>query len=374
MLVIDAYTLQTIDVLNLVNNVMGQGFNAFQAQNVMRVGRTVGNNFTLLDVFTFEHGHLAPFRNQHFVVAAAVDRVHTVSRGDDQATLALSFLTEADSTGDFRQDGRLFRFAGFEQVGNTRQTTGDVTGLGTFLRDTGDNVTDIHLLAVFHTHDSLGREEVMRRYIGTRQILFLAFAVEQGNGRTQFLAAGRTLGHIHHGDVGQTGDFVGLALHAQAFFHGSELHLTGNLDHDRVRMRVPGGNDIASLDFGTVGTTYHGTIRQFITFFFTTIDVVDNQLTGAADHNQVAIGTLYCLHVEQMDGTVRFHLHVVTGRGTGCGTTNMEGTHGQLGTRLTDGLGSYNTHGLTDVGQMATGQVTTITFATDTEVGFTGNR
>ena len=48
----------------------------------------------------------------------------------------------------FGQDGRLFRLARLEQVGNARQTTGDVAGLRDFLRNTRDHVTDFDLGAV----------------------------------------------------------------------------------------------------------------------------------------------------------------------------------------------------------------------------------
>ena len=51
---------------------------------------------------------------------------------------------------------------------------------------------------------------------------------------------------------------------------------------------------------------------------------------------------------------------------TGCGTTDMERTHGQLGTRLTDGLCSNNTYRLTHIDNVTTGQVTTVTLGTDT--------
>ena len=63
-------------------------------------------------------------------------------------TLALGFLAEADRTGVLRHDRRILRLAGLEQVGNTWQTTRDVTRLRRFLRNTCDDVTDGNLGAV----------------------------------------------------------------------------------------------------------------------------------------------------------------------------------------------------------------------------------
>src|SRR5690606_21927287 len=133
------------NVLYFVDDVLGQRLYAFQAQDVVRARRAVRNDFATLDVLALEHRHLAPLRNQYFIVRAAVERIHAICRRDDQAALALGFLAEADGARNLRQDGRLFRFARFEEVGNTRQTTGDVAGLRTFLRDTRDNVTDLDL-------------------------------------------------------------------------------------------------------------------------------------------------------------------------------------------------------------------------------------
>ena len=50
----------------------------------------------------------------------------------------------------------------------------------------------------------------------------------------------------------------------------------------------------------------------------------------------------------------------------------MEGTHSQLGTRLTDRLGSDNTDSFAEVDDMATSQVTPITGSTDATTTLTG--
>src|SRR5690606_4875364 len=107
--------------------------------------------------------------------------------------------------------------------------------------------------------------------------------------------------------------------------------------------------------------------------FLATVDVVDDQLAGAADDNQVAIAALHRLHVVQVDGTVGLDLYAVVGGGTRCGTTDMEGTHRQLGTRLTDRLCSDHAHGLTDVGQVATREVTAVAETADAVLGGTGD-
>ena len=157
MLVVDLHALQTVDVLDLVDDVLRQRAHAQQAQDVVRVARTVGDDFAAVHLFAFEHVQVTPLRNQLLV------RIAAIVRRDDQAALALGLLAEGDGAADFRQDRRLFRTTSLEQVGNARQTTGDVTGLRGFLRDTRDNVTDAHLGAVGQVDQGVGRQEVLRR-------------------------------------------------------------------------------------------------------------------------------------------------------------------------------------------------------------------
>ena len=52
----------------------------------------------------------------------------------------------------------------------------------------------------------------------------------------------------------------------------------------------------------------------------------------------------------------------------------MEGTHGELGPRLADGLGRDDAHGLPDVDQMAAGQVPPVAEGADAALGLAGQR
>ena len=59
-------------------------------------------------------------------------------RLDDDAALVLVVAAEADRAIDLGDDGVILRTARLEQFGHTRQTAGDVLGLGAFHRDTRD--------------------------------------------------------------------------------------------------------------------------------------------------------------------------------------------------------------------------------------------
>src|SRR6202035_112553 len=104
----------------------------------MRVRLAVGDDFALLHLFAFEHVEMAPLRDQLLVLVGPFV-------GDDQAALALGFLAETDRARALRQNRRILRLTGLEQVGDTRQTTGDVASLGRLLRDTRYDVAHGHL-------------------------------------------------------------------------------------------------------------------------------------------------------------------------------------------------------------------------------------
>src|SRR5690606_14673849 len=330
--------------------------------------RTVGDDFTLGNLFTFEHVQVTPLRNQLLVRIAAIDR------GNDQATLALGFLAEGDSAADFCQNRRLLRTTRFEQVGNTRQTTGDIAGLGRFLGNTCQHVTDSHLRAIGQVDLGLLGQEVLRRHVSARQHQFLAVGADQLHGRTNILTSGRTLVHRHHFDVAQTGQLVGLAADGNPLLHAHKLYGTGDLGDDRVSVRIPLGHDLTGLDLVAFVNGDHGAVGQLVTLALTAELVSQGQLTGTRYRNQLTVIPNHMLQVMQADGTGALDLDAVLSRCPACRTPDVEGTHGQLGTRLTDRLGRDNTDRLTDIDLMTTCQVATVAGGAHAVAGFTGDR
>src|SRR5690606_3510030 len=100
----------------------------------------------------------------------------------------------------------------------------------------------------------------------------------------------------------------------------------------------------------------------------------NGQRGGTGYHHQRTVGFLDRLQVMQAHRTAMLDLDIVYCRRPARGTTDVEGTHGQLGTRFTDGLGSDNTYRFTHVHLVTTGQITTVTLGTDAVTGLTGNR
>ena len=248
MLVIDLHTLQAVHLLNLIDDVLSQGRNALESQNVVGAERPFRHDFALLDGFALKHRQLTPLRNQLFVVIRAIRQGCAIGRRNHQTTLALGLFAEADGAGDFREDRRLLRLTCFEQIGNPGQTTGNVACLRAFLWDAGNHVTHLHIGTIFQIdHRAMG-QEVVRRYVGARQHQLLTLAIHERYRRTDVLARGRPLCNVHDRDTGQTGKLVGLTLNGNALVHTAELYCTCHLGDDRVGVRIPCSNDVASRD------------------------------------------------------------------------------------------------------------------------------
>ena len=180
MLVVDLDTLQTIDVLHLVGDVHRQRLDTLQTQDVMRIGRTIDDQFALVHHLAVVHQHVLVLGNQVFVRYA-------IKIGDDQTLLALGVLAEGNRTGVLGEHAGILGRAGFEQFGNARQTAGDVTGLGRFLRQTGEHVTDRNLLSVEHGDDRADLEGDGHCLFATMHAHFFAVGVEEPHLRPQAL-------------------------------------------------------------------------------------------------------------------------------------------------------------------------------------------
>src|SRR3546814_14934243 len=67
----------------------------------------------------------------------------------------------ADHAGALGQDGRVLGLACLEQVGNARQTAGDIAGLGGFLRDTRNHIAHTHRRPLTQVDDRADRKSVV---------------------------------------------------------------------------------------------------------------------------------------------------------------------------------------------------------------------
>src|SRR5512137_163829 len=93
------------------------------------------------------------FRDQVFLGLADLGR-------DDDLAFALGVLAVRDTSVDLRDNGKVLRFTGFEQFGDTRQTTGDVLCLGCFAPYLGNDITSADHGIIMDIDVGAGRQEV----------------------------------------------------------------------------------------------------------------------------------------------------------------------------------------------------------------------
>src|SRR6185436_3935917 len=352
-LVVDVHALQPVHVLDLAHQVVRQRLHALQAQDVVRVRLAVRDDFAALHVFAFEDVEVAPLRNQLFVLLALLV-------GDDQAALALRFLTEGHRAGVLREDRRVLRLARLEQIRDARQTAGDVASLRGLLRDARDDVADRHFRAVVEAHDCARGQRVHRWNVGVRERDFLALGIRQAHDRTQVLAAARTLLRIHHDRARQTRDLVDLALHRQAFDEVLELDETRHLGHDRVRVRIPGRHDLAGADRIAVADGDDRAVRDLVALALTTEFVDHAELAGARGRDPVTLLVMHRLQVVQTRCALALRFDRVRRCRSRRRATDVERTHRQLRARLTDRLGRDHADRFAQVDAMTAREVASV--------------
>ena len=154
-LVVDQHALEAIDLLDLVDEVARQLLDALDGKDVVRCRVAVEDVLALLDGVAFLQMERLALRDQ------VLDGLGRLVLGlDDDAALVLVVAAEFDRAVDLGDDRVVLRTAGLEQFGHTRQTAGDVLGLGAFERDTRQHVARRHLVARLDRDNRIDRQQV----------------------------------------------------------------------------------------------------------------------------------------------------------------------------------------------------------------------
>src|SRR5947208_12147674 len=156
-LIVYRHPLQPIDILNLVHEIGGELFDAFDSENVMRRGVALNDRVPLLDEVAVLQMDVLALGDQILL------RLFPFLRWlDDDAALVLVVAPETDGAGDLGDDGRLLRPSRLEQLRHAGQATGDVARLGTLGRDASHNVSRLHMGSWIDRDDGVDRELIAR--------------------------------------------------------------------------------------------------------------------------------------------------------------------------------------------------------------------
>ena len=91
-----------------------------------------------------------------------------VLAADDDLAHAARDAAELHRAVDLGHDRRVLRLARLEQLGDARQTAGDVAGLGHLAAGLDEHLARRHRLAVAHLETRAGRQRVVRELLAAR--------------------------------------------------------------------------------------------------------------------------------------------------------------------------------------------------------------
>ncbi len=351
MLIIDAHPLEAVHFLDLIEQIFLEDLVAADTQDVLRNDRAFrellpGKNFIALI-----HRRVLAVRNGVFFR-------HAGRALDDDGAVAAAVLAELDEPVDLGNDSRVLRTARFKELGDTRQTAGDVARL---LHAAGD------------LRDQFARAD--DRLVIDKDVR------ADGNGiDTRHFAAGghddlRMIFLLVFDDhaLRDTGDRVRFAAESDFLDELLEIDLPLDLSDDRDGVRVPLRENNALLNLLSVGDRQGRSLRQLVTLVLAAILVVDrNGAVTVKDDIFIAL-----LHDAQL---MVFHIALVLGTqerlfdGARCRAADMERSHGQLRAGFTDGLRRDDTDGLAHLDETVRGQVAAVTLDAGADLGFAGQR
>ena len=154
MLVVNLHTLQAIHILHLVDDILLNGCGALDGQDVGRCDGTIrkGSSGT--------HGVILLHQNlltQGYHILALLSKLGL----DGNLTVAALHLTHSHLTVDFGYDCGVAGITSLEQLGYTRQTTGDITATTYYTRNLHQYITSLHHLSVGHCNVTTDGEVVV---------------------------------------------------------------------------------------------------------------------------------------------------------------------------------------------------------------------
>ena len=159
-LVVDFYTLQTINVLHLVDDVFLNGGRTLDGKDVARSDATIGERRTSANVVVLLYQDLLGERHEILLD-------FTELRSHDDFTITALDATHGDFTINFRNDSGVGWIACLEELSHTRQTTGDVTSRTDNTRNLDDDVTSLEHLLVFDSQVTVDGEVVSAERFAT---------------------------------------------------------------------------------------------------------------------------------------------------------------------------------------------------------------
>ena len=153
MLIINSHTLKTVNVLDLVNNILLNSGRTHDGENIARSYTTIRKRSTSTYSIMFLYQDLLRKRYKILLLIACL-RCH------DDLTITTLYLTHSYLTIDFRYNSRVRRVTSLKKLSYTRETTSDITCTTYSTRNLNQNLTGINCLSILNSQVTTYREVV----------------------------------------------------------------------------------------------------------------------------------------------------------------------------------------------------------------------
>src|SRR5712671_1567912 len=350
-LVINAHALQSVDLLDLVDQVARELLDPKDAQDVVRYAVAVQHQVALQDVITLLHADVFALGDQ------VLDRLAgALVRHHDDAPLGLVILAEFDAAFALADNREILRLARLEQLGDTGQTAGDVARLRGFPRHPGEHIAGLDVRAAIDRQDRVDRQEVARLET-VRQGQHLALFIAQGDARAQ-VAAARLLLPIDDHLRRDAGRLVEHLAHRDALDQIDVMRDAVLLGDDRDRVRVPLGDTVAALDLRPLVDEQPRTVRHPVPRLLAARLVEQHHLAVAAHCDRQPRRVDDDVAVLDLDRRVERRLDRGLLGATLRRAADVESPHRQLCAGFADRLRRDDANRLAHIHHRAAGQVT----------------
>ncbi len=283
----------------------------------MRHERPIDQLLTRFDDIARVHAESFSWRHE------VLDLQPTFALNHNRTLAAFLFGKNLDHTIDLGQNRRIFRLSSFENLGDSRQTTRNVRDARRFTRRFRHGRTGRDHLAFFDHDVGSFRQVVHIQWLAIFALnndlrMHVAFEVDN---RTANCTTGLFLGG-----------------HGLAINDIFEPDLTGDLRHDWNRVRVPGTDNLTGFDFVTFSNFQSRTLRDLVILKLATTSIQNRNFTISIQNDGVAFIISNVTHTSNAYRSGFFSRLLVVFGNRISHTTNVECTHRQLSTRLTNRL------------------------------------
>ena len=292
MLIVNLNTLHTVNALHFVHDVILNSCRTHDVEDVVWCDCAIRQCRTGTNIVVFLNKNL--LRQWHEVFAN-----FTKLRGDDDFAITTLEASVGNFAVDFANNGRVRRVASFEQLGNTRQTTGDVTSA------TACRTRNLNKHIARKDFVALLEQQVCTHWQGVR-LDYFAVSIDDLNFRNHCAVL-----RFDDNLFAVAGSFFVIFLECYAFHEVHIVNLTGVFRNNYGVEWVPFANQVALLHCRTRSYEQLRTVNDVTTCeHHLSVRLDDAHFCHTADYYIFVLLIFNCAEFIDFDDTVVVRLHI----------------------------------------------------------------